>query len=169
MLQNKEIRRGDDIDIVFTIDGDYSSKVISFIGKRTKELTASRILEKVSTDTDELETVYTEATDQSEITVHILQVDTQSLTDEFLYFDIFNDTDNETPIHGKLWLLADVQTPYDGSFVPPSGVPASSGGVLIGTTAERLAYGLTLAEDDAIVWTDTDENTPYFWNGTEWV
>jgi hypothetical protein len=169
MLQNKEIRRGDDIDLIFTLDGDYSSDTISFIAKATKDLTATRVLEKASSDNTELELDYSESLDKTTITVHLLQADTQSLTDEFLYFDIFNDTDNETPIHGKLWLLADVQTPYDGSFVPPSGVPSSSGGVLIGTTAERVAYGADLGVDDAITWIDTDENTAYFWNGTEWI
>lgn len=45
----------------------------------------------------------------------------------------------------------------------------SSGGVIKGTTAERLAYGAGLDSSSQIVWIDTTENTVYGWNGTEWV
>jgi len=38
-----------------------------------------------------------------------------------------------------------------------------------GTTAERTAFGATLRTTDVCVWVDTDLNSPYFWNGTEWV
>ena len=38
-----------------------------------------------------------------------------------------------------------------------------------GTTAQRTAKGATLGSTDVFVWIDTDTNSPYFWNGSEWV
>lgn len=121
MLQNKEIKRGDDVDLVFTVDIDYSSEGIIFIAKRDKTLTSARIIEKKNTiaggsDT-ELEVSATS------ITVHLLEGNTQASEDEFLYFDIYNNTDNETLFHGKMWILADVQSPYDSGSLPSSELP----------------------------------------------
>ena len=37
-----------------------------------------------------------------------------------------------------------------------------------GTTAERTAKGATLSSGDVFIWMDTDDNSPYFWNGSGW-
>lgn len=127
MLRNKEIRRGDQVDLTFILDGDVSSDAIVFIAKRDKTLTSARIIEKKNTvaggGNTELEVAYSSTNLKSTVTVHILEGNTQALTDEFLYFDIYNNTDNETLIHGKMWILADVQSPYDSGSVPSSEIP----------------------------------------------
>jgi hypothetical protein len=171
MLQNREIKRGDDVDLVFTISGDYSQKSMVFVAKRLKTLTSARVLEKsndiLGLDNDEMEVSYNATTLKSTITVHLLEANTQSSEDEFLYFDIYNDTDNETLIYGKLWILSDVQTPFDSGIVVES--DPLVGSVRKGTTAERIAFGLTLGSTDICIWIDTDENTFYGWNGSEWI
>lgn len=45
----------------------------------------------------------------------------------------------------------------------------STGGVIKGTSVERIAYGAGLDANSQIIWIDTTENTVYGWNGTEWV
>jgi hypothetical protein len=42
---------------------------------------------------------------------------------------------------------------------------------VVGTSVDRIALGITLANIDAgkIQYFDTDDNRPYWWNGTEWV
>lgn len=169
MLQNKEIRRGDDVDLTFVLDGDYSSDVFSFVVKVDKTLTTPRQIEKSSSDVSELERSYSPALDKTTITVHILQSDTQGLSTLDYYYDLYNDTDNETPVHGRFFILADVQSPYDAGTAPSEDSLAVT--FLSGTTAERIAYGLTLGVGDAwkYQWGDTDDNAPYWWNGTEWV
>lgn len=136
MLQNKEIRRGDDVDLVFTTNIDYSTKKIVFIAKRDKTLTSARIIEKKNTlaggGDAELEV------SDDAITVHILEGNTQALTDEYLYFDIFNDTDNETLFHGKLWILADVQSPYDSGGMPSSTIPILNKAIYLVITDEEI-------------------------------
>lgn len=161
MLQNKEIRRGDETDIVFYLDGDYSTDVFSFVVKADKSLTTARQIEKHSSDATELERLYNSTLDRTEITIHILQADTQGLSVSDYYYDLFNDTDNETPIHGRFWILADVQTPTDNGVAP-------IGLITKGTTAERP----TLDDSEEYIgfeYFDTDINSPIWWSGTEWV
>jgi len=45
------------------------------------------------------------------------------------------------------------------------------GASLVGTTAERTAYGATLGAGDAgkVMYFDTDDDSAYWWNGTVWV
>lgn len=152
MLQNKEIRRGDDVDLVFTTTTDYSTKKIIFIAKRDKGLTSARMIEKKNTlgggaDT-ELEV------DATSITVHLLEGNTQVLEDEFLYFDIFNDTDNETLFHGKLWILADVQSPYDSGSLPSSELPILNKSIYIeivnGVITQENYYGFDTDPTSAV-------------------
>lgn len=38
-----------------------------------------------------------------------------------------------------------------------------------GTTAERIAFALTLGTTDIIIWIDTDEETTYSWDGEKWI
>lgn len=151
MLQNKELRRGDDQNLVFLVNGDYSAKAILFTAKRDKTLTSARILQKENTlggggDT-ELTVAYDSSTLKSTITVKILETETQSLTDEFLYFDVYNDTGNETLVWGKLWILSDVRTPYDSGTAPNNSVPILSKSIYIeivnGIITEELYYGFT--------------------------
>lgn len=127
MLANKEIKRGDDADLVFKVSGDVTSNAVVFIAKRTKSLTAARLIEKKNAvaggSTAELEISYSSTTLKSTITVHLIEGNTQILEDEFLYFDVYDSTDNVTLAHGKLYLLADVQTPYDSGSVPSSELP----------------------------------------------
>lgn len=161
MLQNKEIRRGDDTDIIFYLDGDYSSDSFSFVVKPDKTLTSARQIEKLSSDVAEMEVDYNETLDRTEITVHILEADTQGLSSLDYYYDLFNDTDNETLIHGRFWILSDVQTPTDNGTAPV-------GLIRYGTTAERPV----LDDSDEYIgfeYFDTDLSSPVWWNGTEWV
>jgi hypothetical protein len=156
MLQNKEIRRGDDVSLVFATSTDYSTKSIIFITKRDKTLTSARIIEKKNTvaggSNAELEV------SASAITVHILEGNTQSLEDEFLYFDIYNNTDNETLFHGKLWILADVQTPYDSGSLPSSELPILNKSIYIEIVDEVITkesyYGFDTDPVSAVPSTD---------------
>lgn len=52
-----------------------------------------------------------------------------------------------------------------------SGSTVVVGASLVGTTAERTAFGATLGASDAgkIMYFDTDDEAAYWWNGTIWV
>lgn len=41
---------------------------------------------------------------------------------------------------------------------------------IIGTTTERLNYSSSLdpADEGKVIWYDTEEDTIYFWDGTNW-
>lgn len=158
MLQNKEIRRGDNSDLVFLIDGDYSADAIMFTAKRDKTLTSARILQKENTvgggGDSELTVTYSSITLQSTITVKILETETQALTDESLYFDIYNDTNNETLIWGKLWILSDVRSPYDAASVPDDILPIISKSIYLeivnGVITQEAYYGFTTDPTSAV-------------------
>lgn len=125
MLVNKQIQRGDMVDLEFTIDGDLSAKKVVFIAKYNKDFASPRLIEKKNMpagggDT-ELEISYTSGV--STITVHLLAGNTQILNVDYIHFDIFNATDSETLVYGRLFLIADVQTPYDSGSVPSSVLP----------------------------------------------
>lgn len=158
MLQNKEIRRGDNKNITFVIDGDYSADAIMFTAKRDKTLTSARVLEKKNTlaggDDNEMTVVYDSDSLTSTITIKILETETQALTDEYFYFDIYDDTDNDTLFWGKLWLLADVRTPYDSGSVPDDSLPIISKSIYIeivdGVITQESYYGFTTDPDASV-------------------
>lgn len=163
MIQNKEIRRGDDVDLIFTLSGDYSSDAIVFIAKRDKTLTSARIIEKKNTIAGggniELEVSYDSTLDKSTMTVHILEGNTQSSEDEFLYFDIYNNTDNETLFWGKMWILSDVQGPYDSGSVPSSEIPILNKSIYLeivnGVITKESYYGFDTDPTPAISQTES--------------
>ncbi len=42
---------------------------------------------------------------------------------------------------------------------------------IVGTTIERVEYanGLGISDKGKIIWYDTDDDTIYIWNGSNWV
>lgn len=124
--ENKELVRGDKQSLVFTYSGDLSARKLIFVMKASRSLTASRLIEKKNTaagggDT-ELTATYSASTGLTTITVIILKANTSALSAQTYYYDITSEAagdaaDHTTILTGKAYLIADVQTPTDGSVV----------------------------------------------------
>lgn len=124
-----------------------SSTVTCYI----KETSTSSVvaIQKVSTDTAQIEKTLAKS---GMGIVKILAANTASLTKRNYYYEI---TDGTNKVTGFI------------KFKQNTGVN-STAIALHGTTDERTALGLTLTSSDRVWFYDDDDDSPYFWSGTEW-
>lgn len=106
-------------------------------------------IQKVSTDTSQIaKTVPTKGMG----IVKILAANTSALVKRNYYYEI---TDGTHKVTGFVRLKQNNGT-------------ANTQIATHGTTAERMALGLTLTTADRVWFYDDDDASPYFWSGTEW-
>ncbi|MFZ5986915.1 MAG: hypothetical protein ACOYWZ_07310 [Bacillota bacterium] len=105
-IKNFEVYRGDKTTLTIDVTDDLSGKSLLFAAKQSKDLTAPRLVEK------------TPAYNNGKIIIIIDAYDLADITDSSLYYDIVNQTDNITIATGKITLIGDVVTPFDGFALP---------------------------------------------------
>ncbi len=99
------IYRGDINTLIFEVDNDYTGRIIKFIAKPSKELTADRVIEVNGSYSN------------GNISVVIPPDATADLNYSSLYYDLVDVSDNNTEqtiYSGILSIEFDVATPFDG-------------------------------------------------------
>lgn len=106
LIKNFTIYRGDATIITWEVAEDLTGKVLLFGIKANKNLTSERLVEHTPNYTGGI------------VTVEIEAGDTADLIQSNLFYDLINLTDNETIATGKIILIGDVITPFDGFALP---------------------------------------------------
>lgn len=128
--QHITIKRGDYKEFVFKHNGNVSSSDISFVVKLTKSFSSPRLIQKDNSDTTQISTIY--SSPFTYIKVKLLQMDTRDFTASKYFYDIV--ADSTTIFDGEFRVNFDVQTPFDGTTPPTSGVRFYVAGTFIDTT-----------------------------------
>ena len=125
VIQDREIPRGDYIELPFFVPGDHTARKLIFVIKASTDLTASRLVERKNTVAGggDTELTATAVRNSTLITVKLLKANTQAFTQDEYYFDVTSEhastsSDHYTVVHGQLTMDLDVQSPYDGAAVP---------------------------------------------------
>ena len=116
---NLSYLRGDYQVLTVQVDGDVTDRTLTFVVKADKTVTTARLVEKDS----ELTTWYDEGI--TVITIPMLKTYMADLTAKTYYYDILSvdpldASDSVTIVGGRFVLVADVQTPFDGTGSLPS-------------------------------------------------
>lgn len=128
--QHITIKRGDYKEFVFRHTGNVTASDITFVVKLTKSFSSPRLIQKANDDTTEISTIYTSP--YTYIRVKLLQSDTRDFTSAKYFYDIV--ADSTTIFDGELRVQQDVQTPFDGTTPPTSGVRFYVAGTFIDST-----------------------------------
>lgn len=112
-------KRGDSASLKIILDSDYSSHTLSFVVKESTDLTADRLIEKL---TASMIITYDTDADKSIILIPIEPEDTADLEAKEYLWDLLSVAEDKTIAGGAFSLIADVQTPFDGFALPESAV-----------------------------------------------
>lgn len=167
VYKNILFHRGDKEAVKIEYPGDISSHNLTFVLKKDRELTSSRLIEitgNTNLNNERFISVYDENKKITLLTLKPDSTDTQDLSGNFV-FDIYDSTDSITRVDGNIYLEPDVQTPFDGTNLPEDGrryVPYYPGNF---NNNEVLQYDSALHEFKGITpGSLTDEN---FYNKPE--
>ena len=111
------VKRGDYKELTFKHNGNITGSDITFVVKLTKSFSSPRLIQKENDNVSEITTSY--SAPYTNITVKLLQSDTQDLTSTKYYYDIV--ADSTTIFDGEFRVQFDVQTPFDGTDLPEDG------------------------------------------------
>jgi hypothetical protein len=123
VYKNILYHRGDKETVKIEYPGDISSHSLSFVLKKDRELSSSRLIEitgNLNRENEKFSAVYDENKKITLITIKPDPTDTQDISGNFV-FDIYDSTDSVTRVDGNFYMEPDVQTPFDGTNLPNDG------------------------------------------------
>ena len=129
IIKDVSVYRGDSTRIEFKTNGNITAKGITFVVKLTKSFSSPRLIQKKNTiaggSSSEIITSY--SAPHTKVTVNLGPDDTQDLTGATYYYDIVAADAGalesySTFNYGIFKVISDVQTPFDGTNLPGSGV-----------------------------------------------
>lgn len=106
-------RRGSKKNIEFEAKGSLAGHELSFVVKRSTEVTDMRVIDKNILRTGEMSMSFNPETDITKIIISLLEEDTYELPAGNYYYDLDDLTLSDTLANGIFILIADVQTPFD--------------------------------------------------------
>jgi hypothetical protein len=154
-------------ELIYRIPANLTGYTVYFVVKQDKEPGSNKIIEKVSTNSEQI--IYGYEYPYTYLTVKIVSADTESLVNERFYYELYavndsNPSDLKVYYYGKMNLVISVSTPTD--------VAGSMDSIYYDTltTVQRLALGSTLGLEDEgkVIIYDTDDDTVYTWTGDGW-
>lgn len=122
---NRDIkqRRGSRSDLEFEFAGDLTGCGLSFVVKKSLDITDWRLIDKNTIRAGEIETAFNAESGRTTAIIHLIEEDTYSLPAGNYYYDLDNIQEGITLAAGVFILSADVQTPFDNLEILPSNLP----------------------------------------------
>jgi hypothetical protein len=181
--QDIDLYRGEKKDVTWVIAGNWATYKLSFAVSLTKDLDNDLLILKNnvlnSGSDDELEASYSSSTGKTTITAHLLKADSGDFTQPLYYYDLIavsaSDSSIKIPLQkGDVILDLSVQSDYSNLSLPNT--PPRYSSVLSyppgDNAARELAKAILLtagAEAGSYMFFDTQDNSPYWWNGSDFV
>lgn len=154
-------------ELLYRVPKDLTDYDVYFVVKSDKQVGTVKIIEKISTSTNQLINSYTYP--YSYLTVKIYPSDTNNLNNERYYYELYavnklNAEDLLVFYYGKLNLNLSVSTATDTSQT----IAVIYYDRL--TKSQRLALGstLTMEHEGKVFVYDTEDDTQYVWIGDGW-
>ena len=177
MSDRINVYRGDPTPVSLEVLGNYSSSEVFFgaHGDVDRELSTPLL---ISIADGSITKNYNSITECTTFIFTIPKTDTQSLTNNRLYYDLVNFDTSVTLLDGVITLKKDVVTPYNGTIVPSTLLtslitverPSTSGVLLFNVSSLSAVYENTLAGDTVTVKGNHDlgDNSVQFKSGVNW-
>lgn len=176
IIIQKTITRGNTDSLVVYVDGDLTTRKIRMIARQDTQPTSTILLMKQNVidggSDEQILSSYLANIHKTKIEVFITDNDTNLLSlYNKLYFNIESESaDNPGDISiiatGKIVILRSVNNISFLTILVAQG--SGTADMPHGTTAERIAFGLTLGPTDRKWFFDDEDSTAYVWNGNQW-